>query len=311
MGIVPKPIAPGTLALHGGQKPDPTTRSRATPIHQTVSYVFEDGEHASSLFSIARAGYVYSRISNPTVAVLEERMAALDCGVGAVAASSGMAAIHLTIATLLSAGDHIVSSRSLYGGTHNLLSYTMPRFGIDTTFVDPRSPRAFADAINERTKMVFAETLGNPLLEVLDLPAVAAIAHERGLPLVGRRHHDHAPAAEIAPVGGRSDSSFADEIRRRSRHRPGRLRRRQRFFRLGGFRALPDPERGFPRVQRARSRRGIWPQRLSRRRPHAGAARFRRLSEPAERLLPAAGARGPCRCAFAVTPKTPTPSWIF
>ena len=184
MSIVPKPIAPGTLALHGGQKPDPTTGSRATPIYQTVSYVFEDGEHASSLFNIARAGYVYSRISNPTVAVLEERMAALDRGVGAVAASSGMAAIHLTIATLLSAGDHIVSSRSLYGGTHNLMSYTLPRFGIDTTFVDPRSPRAFADAINERTKMVFAETLSNPLLEVLDLPAVAAIAHERGLPLV-------------------------------------------------------------------------------------------------------------------------------
>ena len=170
--------------MHGGQKPDPTTGSRAVPIHQTVSYVFEDGEHASSLFNIARAGYVYSRISNPTVAVLEERMAALDCGVGAVAAASGMAAIHLTVATLLSAGDHIVSSRSLYGGTHNLMSYTLPRFGIEATFVDPRSPQAFADAINERTKMVFAETLSNPLLEVLDLPAVAAVAHERSLPLV-------------------------------------------------------------------------------------------------------------------------------
>jgi len=173
-----------TLALHAGQQPDSETRARATPIYQTTSYVFDDSDKASSLFDVARAGHVYSRISNPTVAVLEERVAALEGGVGAVCTASGMAAIHLGLTTIAGAGSHIVASHSLYGGTHNLLSYTLPRFGIETTFVDPQDPQAFAAAIRPETKVIFAETVANPRCEVLDIPKVSAVAHEAGIPLM-------------------------------------------------------------------------------------------------------------------------------
>ena len=172
-----------TLALHAGQRPDAATGARATPIYQSASFVFPDTDFAAGLFNIERAGHVYSRLSNPTNAVLEERVSALEGGVGAIATASGQAALHLTVATLLGAGEHIVSSRSLYGGTHNLLEYTLPRFGIETTFVDPRSPDAFAAAIRPNTRLVFGEILGNPGLEVLDVPRVAEVAHAAGLPL--------------------------------------------------------------------------------------------------------------------------------
>ena len=173
-----------TLALHGGQQPDPTTGARATPVYQTASYVFRDTDYAAGLFNIERAGHVYSRLSNPTNAVLAERIAMLDNGVGAIATASGQAAIHLGVATLLGAGDHIVASRSIYGGTHNLLDYTLRRFGIDTTFVDPRSPQDFANAIQDNTRLVFGEILGNPGLEVLNVPEISKVAHEAGLPLM-------------------------------------------------------------------------------------------------------------------------------
>ncbi len=173
-----------TLSLHAGQRPDPVTGARATPIYQSASFVFPDTDFAAGLFNIERAGHVYSRLSNPTNAVLEERVAALEHGVAAIATASGQAAMHLAVATLCSAGDHVVASRSLYGGTHNLLAYTLPRFGIETTFVDPRDPAAFAAAVRSETKLVFAETLGNPGLEVLDVPAVADVAHAAGLPLL-------------------------------------------------------------------------------------------------------------------------------
>ncbi|NNK33507.1 MAG: O-acetylhomoserine aminocarboxypropyltransferase [Xanthomonadales bacterium] len=175
---------PDTLSLHAGQRPDPATGARATPIYQTASYVFRDTDHAASIFNIERTGHVYSRISNPTTAVLEERISALEGGVGAIATASGQAALHLAIATLMGAGSHIVSSQSLYGGTHNLLAYTLPRFGIETTFVDPRDPEAFRRAIRPETRLLFGETLGNPGLEVLDIPRVAGVAHEAGLPLM-------------------------------------------------------------------------------------------------------------------------------
>jgi len=180
------PKYPGfdTLALHAGQSPDSATGSRAVPIYQTTSYVFRDSEHAASLFNMERAGHVYSRISNPTVAVLEERLAALEGGVGAIAAASGQAALHLAIATLMDGGSHIVSSGSLYGGSHNLLAYTLKRFGIETTFVDPRDLGAWRAALRPNTRLLFGETLGNPGLDVLDIPAVAAIAHEAGVPLL-------------------------------------------------------------------------------------------------------------------------------
>jgi O-acetylhomoserine (thiol)-lyase len=180
----PKLLKPDTLALHAGQRPDPATGARAVPIYQTTSYVFPDADHAASLFNLERAGHIYSRISNPTVAVLEERIAALEGGVGAVATASGQAALHLAIATLMGAGHHIVASKSLYGGSTNLLKLTLPRFGITTTFVDPRDPAAFAAAIRPETRLLFAETIGNPGLEVLNLPEVAAVAHENGLPLL-------------------------------------------------------------------------------------------------------------------------------
>ena len=179
------PKYPGfdTLALHAGQSPDPATGSRAVPIYQTTSYVFRDTDHAASLFNMERAGHVYSRISNPTVAVLEERMAALEGGVGAIATASGQAALHLALATLMGAGSHVVASGSLYGGSHNLLAYTLKRFGIDTTFVVPK-PENFRNAIRENTRLLFGETLGNPGLDVLDIPAVSAIAHEAKVPLL-------------------------------------------------------------------------------------------------------------------------------
>jgi O-acetylhomoserine (thiol)-lyase len=180
------PRYPGfdTLALHSGQRPDPATGARAVPIYASTSFCFEDSEHAASLFNMERAGHVYSRISNPTVAVLEERIAALERGVGAVATASGQAALHLAIATLMGGSSHIVASRALYGGSHNLLAYTLRRFGIDTTFVDPRELPAWRAAIRPDTRLLFGETLGNPGLDVLDVPAVSALAHEHGLPLL-------------------------------------------------------------------------------------------------------------------------------
>jgi O-acetylhomoserine (thiol)-lyase len=180
----PKPPAFETLSLHAGQHPDAVTRSRAVPIYQTTSYVFEDVDHAAGLFNLERAGHIYTRISNPTVAVLEERIAALEQGVGAICTASGMAAMHLAIATLASAGDHVVASASLYGGTINLLTHTLPRFGITTTFVKPRDLDGFRAAIAANTKVIIAETIGNPGLEVLDIPRVAALAHAAGVPLL-------------------------------------------------------------------------------------------------------------------------------
>ncbi|MFO0274200.1 MAG: O-acetylhomoserine aminocarboxypropyltransferase [Betaproteobacteria bacterium] len=173
-----------TLALHAGQRPDPATGARAVPIYASTSFAFEDSAQAAALFNMERSGHVYSRISNPTVAVLEERIAALEQGVGAIATASGQAALHLAIATLMGAGGHIVASRSLYGGSHNLLDYTLRRFGIDTTFVDPRQPDAWRAALRPATRLLFGETLGNPGLDVLDIPTVAAIAHEAGVPLL-------------------------------------------------------------------------------------------------------------------------------
>ena len=180
----PKPPAFETLSLHAGQHPDPVTGSRAVPIYQTTSYVFQDSEHAAALFNLERAGHIYTRISNPTTGVLEERLAALEGGVGAICTASGMAAMHLAIATLLNAGDHIVASTSLYGGTINLLTHTLPRFGIATSFVGPRDHAGFRQAIGPHTRLLIAETIGNPGLEVLDVPQVADIAHAAGIPLL-------------------------------------------------------------------------------------------------------------------------------
>jgi O-acetylhomoserine (thiol)-lyase len=173
-----------TLALHAGAQPDPTTGARAVPIHLTTSFVFESSDHAAALFNLERSGHVYSRISNPTTAVLEQRVAALEEGIGAIATASGQAALHLSIATLMCAGSHIVASTALYGGSQNLLHYTLRRFGISTTFVKPGDIDGWRAAIRPETKLLFGETIGNPGLEVLDIPQVSAIAHEAGVPLL-------------------------------------------------------------------------------------------------------------------------------
>ncbi len=174
-----------TLAVHAGQEdPDPTTRARAVPIYQTTSYVFENADHAADLFGLRAFGNIYTRIMNPTQDVFEKRMAALEGGVGALATASGQAAEFLAIANVAGAGDEIVSSSSLYGGTYNLFSQTLPKLGINVKFVDASNPENFRAAINDKTKAIFTETLGNPRLDTLDIRAVADVAHAAGIPLI-------------------------------------------------------------------------------------------------------------------------------
>lgn len=175
---------PETLALHGGQVPDPTTNARAVPIYQTTSYVFNSPEHAAKLFGLEELGNIYTRIMNPTTDVLEKRLAMLEHGTGALAVASGQAAATLGLLNFVECGYHIVSSASLYGGTYNLFHYTLPKMGIDCSFVDPRDPDNFKKAITSKTRAIFAETVGNPKLDTLDIEAVAKIAHEAGVPLM-------------------------------------------------------------------------------------------------------------------------------
>lgn len=181
-----KPDLPSfdTLSVHAGSRPDPETGARVTPIYRSTSFVFDDTAHAASLFNLEIPGHIYSRISNPTVGVFEERMAALEGGVGAVATSSGQAALFLAVATLMGAGSHIVCSQAVYGGTANLFLHTLPRFGISATFVDPRDHDAIEAAITPETRLIHGETIGNPTMPVLDIPAVSEIAHRHGIPLM-------------------------------------------------------------------------------------------------------------------------------
>ncbi len=173
-----------TLALHGGQEVDPATGSRAVPIYQTSSYVFRDAEHAANLFALKEFGNIYTRIMNPTQDVFEKRVALLEGGVGALATASGQAAITFALLNIAHAGDEIVSSSSLYGGTYNLFAHTLPKLGIAVHFVDQSNPDNFREKINEKTKALFVETIGNPQINVADISAIAAIAHEHGIPLI-------------------------------------------------------------------------------------------------------------------------------
>ncbi len=201
----PKTPHPDTLAVHAGQSPDPTTGARAVPIYQTASFVFPDTDTAAALFNMETPGHVYSRLSNPTVAVFEERIASLEDGVGAIATASGQAALHLAIVTLMGRGGHIVASSSLYGGSHNLLAYTLPRFGIETTFVASRDMAAWRRAIRPDTRLLFAETVGNPSVDVLDVPSVSALARENAIPLL-------VDATVSTPSLGRSLHQGADLV---------------------------------------------------------------------------------------------------
>ncbi len=173
-----------TLAVHGGQEPDPTTHARAVPIYQTTSYNFDDADHAARLFGLKEFGNIYTRIMNPTTDVLEKRLAALEGGAAALALSSGQAAETLTIITIANAGDEIVSTTSLYGGTYNLFHYTLPKLGITVRFVDAEDEAGLRAAINDKTKAVYTETVGNPKLDIMDIEKLANIAHENGLPLI-------------------------------------------------------------------------------------------------------------------------------
>ncbi|MEZ4562555.1 MAG: O-acetylhomoserine aminocarboxypropyltransferase/cysteine synthase family protein [Thermomicrobiales bacterium] len=173
-----------TLAVHAGQRPDPVTGARAMPIYQTTSFVFEDSDHAAELFALQRFGNIYTRIMNPTTAAFEERVAALEGGTGAVATASGQAAQYIAITTLLGPGDQIVASNALYGGTYTQFDVTLRRWGVDVVFVDPADPENFRRAITDRTRLVYGETIGNPLISVLDISAIADIAHEAGAPLM-------------------------------------------------------------------------------------------------------------------------------
>lgn len=175
---------PETLLLHGGQEPDPTTGSRTVPVYKTTSYVFKDTDHAQGLFALEQQGFIYSRIGNPTVDVFEQRIALLEGGTAAVALSSGMAAIAFSILNIAGAGDEIVAAGNLYGGTFNLFSNTLPKYGINVKFVDATDPENFRTAITSKTKAVFAEIIGNPSLHVLDVEEVAKVAHENGVPLI-------------------------------------------------------------------------------------------------------------------------------
>jgi O-acetylhomoserine (thiol)-lyase len=201
----PKTPHPDTLAVHAGQSPDPATGARAVPVYQTASFVFPDTDTAAALFNMETPGHVYSRLSNPTVSVLEERIASLEGGVGAIATSSGQAALHLALATLMGQGGHVVASASLYGGSHNLLHYTLPRFGITTTFVPARDLDAWKAAIGPQTRLLFGESVGNPSVDVLDIPGVAAIAHEHALPLL-------VDATVTTPMLGRPLEQGADLV---------------------------------------------------------------------------------------------------
>ncbi|MER3442965.1 MAG: O-acetylhomoserine aminocarboxypropyltransferase [Meiothermus sp.] len=180
----PATLRPETNCLHAGQRPDPATNARAVPIYATTSYLFNDAAHAGRLFALEEFGNIYTRIMNPTTAVFEERVAAIEGGVSALGLASGQAAETLAILNLARAGDNIVSSSSLYGGTYNLFEHTLPRFGITVRFVDGSRPEAFGEAIDERTKAVFFETIGNPRLDVHDIAAIAAVAHAHGVPVI-------------------------------------------------------------------------------------------------------------------------------
>ncbi|RQR75472.1 MULTISPECIES: O-acetylhomoserine aminocarboxypropyltransferase/cysteine synthase family protein [unclassified Burkholderia] len=173
-----------TIAVHGGYRPDPTTRAVAVPIYQTVAYAFDDTQHGADLFDLKVQGNIYTRIMNPTTDVLEQRIAALEGGIGALALASGQAAVTYAIQTIAEAGDNIVSASSLYGGTYNLFAHTLPQYGITTRFADPRDPASFEPLIDTRTKAIFAESVGNPLGNVTDIAALAEVAHRHGIPLI-------------------------------------------------------------------------------------------------------------------------------
>ena len=301
----PTTFRPETRALHSGQKPDPSTHARAVPIYATTSYVFDDAAHAARLFGLQEFGNIYTRIMNPTTDVFEQRVAALEGGVAALGVASGQAAETLSILNLARAGDNIVSSSSLYGGTYNLFTHTLPKIGITTTYVDGNDPSAFGRAINEKTKAVFLELIGNPRLDVHDLASIADVAHARGVPGHRRQHLRSPPRpADQARRGHRHP--LGDEVDRRPRHRDRRRRRRRRHVRLGRVRAV---QAGLRRSRPVLPRHQLH-RRLRQPRVHPQAARpgpARPRARRSARSTPSSSSRAsrPCRCGSPATARTP------
>ena len=228
---------PETLTVHAGQEePDSATNARAVPIYQTTSYVFNDTEHAANLFALAEPGNIYTRIMNPTQSVFEERITQLEGGVGALATASGSAATTYAVQNLTYAGDNIVAISTLYGGTYALFAHTLPQFGIEVRFVDPDKPEDLAKYVDDKTKLVFAETIGNPKLNVVDIRAWADAAHAQGLPLIVDNTAPTPFLCRPFDLGRRHHRALGDEVHRRSRHLDRRRHRRRREVRLGGAR---------------------------------------------------------------------------
>ena len=201
-----------TIALHAGQEPDPTTGARAVPIYQTTSYVFKNTEHAANLFALKEFGNIYTRLMNPTSDVVEKRNAALEGGTGALLCSSGMAAIFLAIHNIAGTGDHIVSSSSLYGGTETCFRYTLPKLGVDVSFVDDATPAAISAAIKANTKAVYLESVGNPKGDVLDLAGIAEAAHAAGVPVIIDNTFSWTAASSIGRRAGSLNSQLLMKV---------------------------------------------------------------------------------------------------
>lgn len=274
-----------TLAVHAGYSPDPTTRAVAVPIYQTTSYAFDDTQHGADLFDLKVPGNIYTRIMNPTNDVLEQRVAALEGGVGALAVASGMAAITYAIQTVAEAGDNIVSVAKLYGGTYNLLAHTLPRIGIQARFAAHDDVAALEALIDERTKAVFCETIGNPAGNIIDLQALADAAHRHGVPLIV----DNTVATPVLcrPFEHGADivAALADQVHGRPRHQHRRDRGRLRQIRLGGEQvALPAAEHARSVLPRRHLHRGLRTRRLHRPLPGGTAAQHGRGALAVQRL---------------------------
>ncbi len=280
-----------TLALHGGQEADPTTKARAVPIYQTTAYTFDSADHAADLFGLREFGNIYTRIMNPTTDVFEKRVAALEGGAGALAFASGSSAVTFSILNIAGAGDHIVSANSLYGGTHNLFVHTLPRFGLDIDLVDPVDPENFRRAIKPTTKLLYAETVGNPKLDTLDIAAVAAIAHEAGIPLIV--DNTMATPYLIRPIDHGADIVVHSATKFMGGHGTsiGGVVVDAGELRLVAERQVPRPRRARRELPRAQVLRGARADHLHHQAAREPAARHRRRALAVQRLPLPAGPR--------------------
>ena len=273
-----------TLAIHAGAQPDPTTGARATPIYQTTSYVFEDVDHAASLFGLQTFGNIYTRIGNPTTAVLEERVAALEGGTAGLAAASGHAAQVLAFHCLLQPGDEFVASKKLYGGSINQFTHAFKNFGWNVVWADPDDIASFERAISPKTKAIFTELIANPGGVITDMAAVAQIARRAGVPLHRRQHAGDALPVQADRSRRRHRHSFADQISRRPRQLDRRPDRRRRHLQLVARAPLSDAVRAAAGISRHRAARDLRQFRLRHRLPRAGAARHRPGAVAVQRL---------------------------